>query len=80
MPCAAGRILSILLKTISDGGGLAVGVLCMAIAIGYLYRLLNSTRSDAAISSTGLFGAMVLMIGAGIAAKGTAAAVTAIGG
>ena len=81
--CAAGMwILSKAAKTISDGGGLAVGVLAgMAIAIGLLVIAFAKfgPALDAAIPAMLTFGAMVLMIGAGIwlAAKGIAAVVTA---
>ena len=81
--CAAGMwILSKAAKTISDGGGLAVAVLAgMAIAIGLLVIAFAKfgPALDAAIPAMLTFGAMVLMIGAGIwlAAKGIAAVVTA---
>lgn len=81
--CAAGMwILSKAAKTISDGGGLAVAVLAgMAIAIGLLVIAFAKFGSalDAATPAMLTFGAMVLMIGAGIwlAAKGIAAVVTA---
>ena len=81
--CAAGMlILAKAAKTISDGGGLAVGVLAgMAIAIGLLVIAFAKfgPALDAAIPAMLTFGAMVLMIGAGIwlAAKGIAAVVTA---
>lgn len=81
--CAAGMwILSKAAKTISDGGGLAVAVLAgMAIAIGLLVIAFAKfgPALDAAIPAMLTFGAMVLMIGAGIwlAAKGIAAIVTA---
>lgn len=81
--CAAGMwILSKAAKTISDGGGLAVAVLAgMALAIGLLVIAFAKfgPALDAAIPAMLTFGAMVLMIGAGIwlAAKGIAAVVTA---
>lgn len=81
--CAAGMwILSKAAKTISNGGGLAVAVLAgMAIAIGLLVIAFAKfgPALDAAIPAMLTFGAMVLMIGAGIwlAAKGIAAVVTA---
>lgn len=81
--CAAGMwILSKAAKTISDGGALAAVVLLgMAIAIGLLVIAFAKfgPALDAAIPAMLTFGAMVLMIGAGIwlAAKGIAAVVTA---
>lgn len=81
--CAAGMwILSQAAKTISDGGALAAVVLLgMAIAIGLLVIAFAKfgPALDAAIPAMLTFGAMVLMIGAGIwlAAKGIAAVVTA---
>lgn len=84
--CAAGMwILAQAAKTVSDGGGLAVGVLAgMAIAIGVLVFAFAKLgpELDVAIPAMLTFGAMVLMIGGGIwlAAKGIAAVVTAISG
>ena len=84
--CATGMlILANAAKTVSSGGGLAVGVLAgMAIAIGLLVIAFAKfgPALDAAIPAMLTFGAMVLMIGAGIwlAAKGIAAVVTAISG
>lgn len=81
--CAAGMwILSKAAKTISDGGALAAVVLLgMAIAIGLLVIAFAKfgPALDAAIPAMLTFGAMVLMIGAGIwlAAKGIAAVITA---
>lgn len=81
--CAAGMwILAQAAKTVSDGGGLAVAVLAgMAIAIGLLVIAFAKfgPALDAAIPAMLTFGAMVLMIAAGIwlAAKGIAAVVTA---
>ena len=81
--CAAGMwILSKAAKTISDGGALAAVVLLgMAIAIGLLVIAFAKfgPALDAAIPAMLTFGAMVLMIGAGIwlATKGIAAVVTA---
>lgn len=81
--CAAGMwILANAAKTVSSGGGLAVAVLAgMAIAIGLLVIAFAKfgPALDAAIPAMLTFGAMVLMIGAGIwlAAKGIAAVVTA---
>lgn len=84
--CATGMlILANAAKTVSSGGGLAVGVLAgMAIAIGLLVVAFAKfgPALDAAIPAMLTFGAMVLMIGGGIwlAAKGIAAVVTAISG
>lgn len=84
--CAAGMwILAQAAKTVSDGGGLAVGVLAgMAIAIGVLVFAFAKLgpELDVAIPAMLSFGAMVLMIGAGVwlAAQGIAAVVTAISG
>lgn len=81
--CATGMlILANAAKTVSSGGGLAVGVLAgMAIAIGLLVVAFAKfgPALDTAIPAMLSFGAMVLMIGAGIwlAAKGIAAVVTA---
>ena len=84
--CAAGMwILAKAAKTVSDGGGLAVGVLAgMAIAIGLLVVAFAKfgPALDAAIPAMITFGAMVLMIGAGVwlAARGIAAIVNAFSG
>nr|DAV87141.1 MAG TPA: tail tape measure [Caudoviricetes sp.] len=84
--CAAGMwILAQAAKTVSSGGGLAVGVLAgMAIAIGLLVVAFAKfgPALDTAIPAMLSFGAMVVLIGGGIwlAAKGIAAVVTAISG
>lgn len=84
--CATGMlILANAAKTVSSGGGLAVGVLAgMAIAIGLLVVAFAKfgPALDTAIPAMLSFGAMVVLIGGGIwiAAKGIAAVVTAISG
>lgn len=84
--CATGMlILANAAKTVSSGGGLAVGVLAgMAIAIGLLVIAFAKfgPALDTAIPAMLSFGAMVVLIGGGIwlAAKGIAAVVTAISG
>lgn len=84
--CATGMlILANAAKTVSSGGGLAVGVLAgMAIAIGVLVFAFAKLgpELDVAIPAMLSFGAMVVLIGGGIwlAAKGIAAVVTAISG
>lgn len=84
--CATGMlILANAAKTVSSGGGLAVGVLAgMAIAIGLLVVAFAKfgPALTTAIPAMLTFGAMVVLIGGGIwlAAKGIAAVVTAISG
>ena len=84
--CATGMlILANAAKTVSSGGGLAVGVLAgMAITIGLLVVAFAKfgPALDTAIPAMLSFGAMVVLIGGGIwlAAKGIAAVVTAISG
>jgi len=84
--CAAGMwILANAAKTVSDGGGLAAGVLAgMAIAIGVLAFVFAKLGPELDIAIPGMlaFGATVVLIGAGVwlAAQGIAAVIDSVTG
>ena len=84
--CAAGMwILANAAKTVSDGGGLAAGVLAgMAIAIGVLAFVFAKLGPELDIAIPGMlaFGATVVLISAGVwlAAQGIAAVIDSVTG